>query len=161
MARRNRSGSKGGRPRLNRQLHTWAPRIEHDVATELREQASVLGVPYTTYLRQVLADAHGWTGDFLPGVELSAPISVKELQARTRRIRAEDCWPVTEPYLPRANITVDQSLAHIINARADELDVPYSDYLRSVLRIATGNDDRPAVLQDSLLDAAGGHRLAS
>ena len=46
----------------------------------------------------------------------------------------------------------DRELADLVNARARELDVLYSEYVRAVFREAAGDGVYERTFQDSLLD---------
>lgn len=144
-----------GRPPLGRDVHTWNPSFDPGLLTTLKSQATSLGVSYGGYMLLVLAEAHDWHGQHLPDIEHPLPIgiSVEELRTRTRSLTSADCRRATRGPSARFPVRADRELADLVNARARELDVLYSEYIRAVFREAAGDGVRERnFLQDSLLD---------
>lgn len=167
MAQSRRTGRPPGRPPLGRSVHQWGPRLEPELDDVLHQGAAMVGISFGSYLRQILADAHGWTDDYLPALEqpLQLALPQDELRRRTDALSADDCWGLPTPGLPRRSITAEQQLGDIVDGRARGLGVPSTDYIRAVLRLALGLADRPDLVQGELLRlprARGkGVRLAS
>lgn len=143
-----------GRPPLGRDLHQWNPSLPVRLVNLFKAQATSLGVSYGVYLRQILAEAHGWHGEHLPDIEHPLPIGipVEELRARTQALTSAACRRSTRGPSSRYPVRADRELADIVNARARELDVLYSEYVRAVFREAAGEGAQERTFQDALLD---------
>lgn len=143
-----------GRPPLGRDVHTWNPSFDAPLLTTLKEQATSLGISYGGYLLLVLAEAHDWHGQHLPDIEHPLPIgiSVEELRARTQALTANDCRRTPRGPSSRFPVRADRELADLVNARARELDVLYSEYIRAIFREAAGDGVHKRSYQDPLLD---------
>lgn len=153
----------GGRPRLDRDRHVYQPALERPLVRDM--EAAAAGLPISAYLESVISDAHDYHGPYLPTTPLSLAVGHDELRARTAAIeRSGDLGPVGPAEY--RTVRLDRPLANQINARCDELDIAYSDYLRAVLRIAHGHTPkslRAAGVQDRLEfgRGVGSHQRAS
>lgn len=142
-----------GRPRLNRDLHTYIPRVEPDLADALNDLAGAAGLSFGRYLTYVISEAHGYRGKYLQ--ELAVPLPLKPSPAEFRRRSASltpgDCTPVTAKGVP-AHVRVDRPVADMIQQRVDALGCQYSAYIRAILRIAAGHDRPGRGVQTTLSD---------
>lgn len=129
---------RGGRPRRAVPRTQFAPILELDVIEQLRAQAATMAMDLTTYMALALSEVYGYKGPYLPPVEfLPTKATAAELRDRVELIAPEDCGVRNGPTC-RTSVWVDEPLAEIIRSRADELDVAYAAYLRSVLRDIAG-----------------------
>jgi len=116
----------------------FSPYLELDIVAELREQASKVSMPLTTYMALALSEVYGYNGPYLRPVEfLPTKASPAELRELVDQITTEDCEVGGSPTC-RTSVWVDEPLGDIIRERAEELDVAYAAYLRSVLRDIAG-----------------------
>lgn len=143
-----------GRPRLNRDLQSYIPRIEPDLADALQVNAQMAGLSLGGYLTHVLSEAHGYRGRFLQ--ELPAPLPMalapELLRERTAALTIDDCTPVIGKGVP-THVRVDRPVADRIQARVDHLGcASYSAYVRAIFRVAAGHDQRTRGVQTFLSD---------
>lgn len=140
--RRARKRSRGGRPPLHRDRHTYKPRLELPLVRDMAEaSARAFGdMPFSVYAELVISVAHSYDGPYLPDVPV-LPIAVErsELQRRTAKITWVAVRPGAVGPAEPHTIRLDRVLADRINLRCEDLDLAYSDYLRVVLRIAHGH----------------------
>lgn len=136
MARRRiRSG---GRPPLNRDRYAFNPRVETDVLDILREQADSAQMQLAPYMELLVAEAHGYHGEYLQLLtQLPSAVPAEELRRRTTDLTADECTPVPHDNA-RKWFQVDRPLADQVQRRCEELDAAYADYLRAIFREATG-----------------------
>lgn len=146
-----RRGS-GGRPRLNRARHAFNPRVEIPVYEELAHQADESGIPLSTYLECLLAEAHDYHGEYLRDLSvLPISLTAEELKERTAAIGSENCLPLAGDHR-RKSFKADEELAIRIAARCDELNTQYAEYLRAVFREATGYAGKPVHEQPTMVE---------
>lgn len=156
----------GGRPPLNRDRHTYRPRLDLDVAEALSDQASRMGLQMGTYLEHVLAAAHGYHGPYMQNLDAPLPIALPlaRLRRRTRAITRDHCRSASSVNVLKP-IRVDLPLANEIQERCEALgDVAYSDYIRAILDLAVGRTASSrgvqATLSDDLMGGAVRRRSA-
>lgn len=114
--------------------------MERDVDHILRGQAQTAGMTYAAYLELLISEAHDYHGQYLQELSvLPAAIQADELRLRTASIRPSDCRGIGSDRAGRAIIRVDRPVANLIEARCDDLDAQFSEYLRAILREAAGN----------------------
>lgn len=137
MAVRNRHRG-GGRPRLNRERHAFNPSVESDVLDILRDQADSAQMQLAPYMELLVAEAHGYHGEYLQILtQLPTAVPAEELRRRAAELTPDECTPVPVGH-PRKWFKVDKPLADEVQRRCDELDAAYADYLRAIFREATG-----------------------
>lgn len=135
---RRRTGSPGGRPRLDRNRHVYGPTFELVLIEELRERARVLELPLSRYCDAVLAMAHGFSSPYLPDLDGYLAVPVRGLRAYADRgIRADHGIQNMGPS-GRVHVRADEPLAAQMDQRCEQLDMSYADYLRAILRVAVG-----------------------
>lgn len=128
----------GGRPRLNRDRHTFNPTVELDVIEALADQAATVQMKLAPYLELLVAEAHGYHGEYLAELTaLPARVNGEGLRKLVQGLGTEDLTPVAGPAV-RKCLLVDRPLADAVTARCDELDARYADYLRAIFREAAG-----------------------
>lgn len=138
-------------------------RLELALVADLEVQAERVDLRLMTYLEVVLAQALGYAGKYLPEVAvLPTPLSGDALRTRTRGLGASDCVPVRQDNHLQG-VKVEEPLLEIIRARAVDLDVQYTAYMRAILREAAGHTlpgygEQPA-LDDLSLPSRGGVQL--
>ena len=151
---------RGGRPPLGRKRTLFRIRLEAEVHAALQTQADRAGFPTGTYMERVIALAHNFESPFLPPpVEpLPVAVDVDELQAHVASLTVEDCSPPRASDLKIPLFRIDEALGERIYDWCDEQDVPYSSYVRSILRLAAGyrsiDDLVPDHVQGELLDVS-------
>lgn len=141
-----------GRPRLNRDLQSYIPRLESDLHFALTKRADEAGLRLGGYLAHVLSEAHGYRGPFLQDLPVPLPLALPPARLRQRAadLGATDCTPVTGKGVP-AHVRVDRPVAKRIQARVDEIGCEYAAYyLRAVFRAAVGFDQPGQGIQTPL-----------
>lgn len=153
MARSPRNA--GGRPPLNRQLRAYKVRVPATTKVELARQAAALGIRSGTYLRLLVSEALNvpWSKHD-PSSHFPLPIAVSsdELRSTTAGLSRDDILaPVRGdvPLWPR----LDDSLADLVESRADALDVDWAHFIGTIFSIAVGTHPHVSAHQLSLLDA--------
>lgn len=140
VPRRRRPRAAGGRPRLGRERHHYLPRVSTELAARLEQQAQSMGMPTASYLEVLVCAVHDTWTTFVqpPAVPLPTAMPVEEIQrAAAHFTDAQLYTPQAGAVVPRS-VRVDQEVAAIIDARCDDYDVPYAEYLRAIFRLATG-----------------------
>lgn len=139
---RPRRRSRGGRPPLHRDRHTYKPSLELPLVRDMSKAAAAAfgDMPFSMYAELVVSVAHGYHGPYLPDVgELPIAVERDELQRRTAGITWDAIRPGAVGPAEPHTIRLDRELADQINLRCEEMDLAYSDYLRVVLRTAHGH----------------------
>lgn len=140
-----------GRPPLHRSTTMFNPAVELAILTALGSQAQSTRLALSTYLEQLVAAGHDYTGEHLRELHvLPTAVPLGELQARVAAITEVDVVPFAHPGRTKS-FRVDEALADIVKARSAELGVSYADYLRCIFRVATGRSVRRAHQQPLLL----------
>lgn len=140
-----------GRPPLHRSTVSFNPAIETTLLVELRRQANTTALALSTYLEQLVAAAHGYTGEHLHMLHvLPTAVPADELRTRVAALTEADAIGYTHPGRTKS-FRVDEPLADIVRTRAAELGITYADYLRCIFREATGLTVRRAHQQPGLL----------
>lgn len=140
-----------GRPPLHRSTVSFNPAVETTLLLELRRQADTTALALSTYLEQLVAAAHGYTGEHLQTLHvLPTAVPADELRSRVAGLTEADAIGYTHPGRTKS-FRVDAALADIVRTRAAELDITYADYLRCIFREATGLTVRRAHQQLGLL----------
>lgn len=140
MTRRTTSTRRSpGRPRLNRDRHTFRPSIDPIAQERLALQAAAVGLPLSTYTEVLVSEAHGYVGEYLATLDsLPAVITAQELRDRVRRRTAAQC-PETSMSTPICvKCVVDRPLANQIDEVCAALDVTFASYLRALIYDAVG-----------------------
>lgn len=134
-----------GRPPrpVPRERRFWYPIVEETVVAEISRQAAQVGVPFSTYVQQLLAEGHATLGPFLPNLPHPLPtaVPVGEFLQRVQAITTSDC-EATRLDARRCGIHVDKPIADAVAARAHALGVQCSPYIRAVMHVAAGTDAR-------------------
>lgn len=142
-----------GRPPLHRSTVSFNPALEQRALEGLARQAGAAQLALSTYLEQLVAAAHGYTGAHLQSLHvLPAVVSAHTLRERTDALTPEDVIPYALPGRTKS-FRVDEDLAVIVKTRAAGLDITYADYLRCIFREATGLTVPRAYQQHALLYA--------
>lgn len=137
MAATKRRGV-GGRPRLNRDRHTFNPTVEVELVELLSDQAATVQMQLAPYMELLVAEAHGYHGEYLAQLSaLPARVSAHELRESVSGLSADALHPIAAPGV-RKTVRLDRPLAEEVQRRCDELDAQYADYLRAIFREATG-----------------------
>ena len=127
-----------GRPPRAVPRDIFHPRLEVEVVRELREQADQVELPLATYMEHVIAEAHGYTGPYLAGLDLPTRISARQLRRRVAALRADRCPTTGNPSSVRG-VRLDSPLANMVRDKAAALGVARIAYLAAVLRLAAGS----------------------
>lgn len=139
MHRPRRVRGAGGRPRLNRDRHTFNPTFETAVYSRLATQAASVGLSTATYVELLVAEAHGYAGQYLATLDsLPARVSAATLRSRRERRNGEDYDDDFDRDRRRMSFCVDQELAERIDLITEEMGVTYATYLRQIFYDATG-----------------------
>lgn len=137
------AGSGGGRPRLDRARHTFNPTFETVVYDRLATQARSVGLSTATYVELLVAEAHGYFGQYLATLDsLPAPVSATTLRELRASRTGGDYDDGLDRDSRRMSFCVDQELADRIDAITEELGISYATYLRQILYDATGFERR-------------------
>lgn len=127
-----------GRPRLDRNRHTYGPRVELALLEELHHHADQLGVSTSRYCDAVVAMAHGFVSPYLPDLDGYLAVTGEELRRyAASEVCAGDGAQRIGP-VQRVYVRADESLAIDVESRCGELGMPYTDYVRALLRVAVG-----------------------
>ena len=126
------------KPRRDPQRIPTNARLDLPIVRTLEDQAEEVDLKLLTYIEVVLAAAHGYSGKYLPEVDLlPTPLSPEELQERTMHLTSEDCVDVSRDNELKS-LKVEQPLLDLIKETASRLGGAYSAYIRAVLREAAG-----------------------
>ncbi len=139
MHRPRRVKGPGGRPRLNRDRHTFNPTFETRVYDRLATQAASVGLSTATYVELLVAEAHGYSGQYLAVLDsLPSRVSANTLRSRREGRTGEDYDDAVDRDTRRMSFCVDQELANRIDAITEKMGISYATYLRRIFYDATG-----------------------
>lgn len=141
-----------GRPRRDPQRISTNAWMEMALLEDLTSQADKVGVALLTYIEIVLAEAHGYSGTYIPEIDLlPTPITADALRERTAAITPADCLPPGRPNR-RQPMKLEEPLRELVLQSAMDLEVDHSSYVRAVLREAAGHTLPGRGVQTTLSD---------
>lgn len=138
MPRRRHTSNPPGRPPLDRNRHAYGPRVELSLLTELQERSAALGLSLSRYCDAVLATAHGFVSPYLPDLDGYMDVSGEELRDYAESAMEHGDGVVRNGPVHRLKMHADEPLAAEVAQRCGELEMPYTDYARALLRVAVG-----------------------
>ncbi|MGB5952035.1 MAG: hypothetical protein WBG57_05890 [Ornithinimicrobium sp.] len=112
--------------------------MELALLEELHHRARQLDISASRYCDAVLAMAHGFTSPYLP--DLDGYLAVTGDQLRRYAASQVCVGDGTQRIGPvqRIYVRADELLAIDVESRCGELGMPYTDYVRAILRVASG-----------------------
>lgn len=126
------------KPRRDPQRIPTNARLDLPIVRTLEDQAEEVDLKLLTYIEVVLAAAHGYSGTYLPEVDLSRmPLTATQLKRRTARLTASDCIDVSRDNQLKS-MKIEEPLLDLIRTTAADMGVAYSAYIRAILREAAG-----------------------
>lgn len=163
LTRRNASTPRSpGRPRLNRDRHAFRPGLDPAAHELLVCQAALVGLPLSTYAEVLVAEAHGYVGQYLATLDsLPTVITASQLRDRVRSRTALQCPETSLFVYTGVKIAVDRPLADQIDEACAVLDVTFASYLRALIYDAVGYHPASEHFRDRQVAAAinGGELL--
>ena len=157
---RHRGAHSPGRPPLNRGLRKFNFQADPALDDALLAAADKLGTSQGEIMRLILSAAHGYDGPFLTKLEAPLPIALssEELRQRVAALDASQCLPLPRGARIQRGVRPDRELAVIVDQRAVELDVSYSQYLATIFRLAVGQLPEQHGHQEPLIERPTGAR---
>lgn len=141
VTRMSTTVNRGGRPRLDRDRHTWKVRVSPEMHRALDPFLEQSGMGLGVYVEYVLAAAHDYHGPYMRDLDLPLPMAVDldTLRSKVERITRDDCISVIPAYNVQKWVRGDRPLADKVDEICLDLgDVPRADYIRAVISIAVG-----------------------
>jgi hypothetical protein len=117
----------------------FRPRVDPVAWLRLSAQADAVQLPLATYAELLVAEAHGYKGEYLATLDsLPSVISADQLRARVLQRTKSECPETTVIPGDPLKVAIDRPLADRIDEICAVLDVTYASYLRALFYDAVG-----------------------
>lgn len=147
--RKRRGGP--GRPRLNRDLHAFRPKLELELYQDLELQAGELGISLSAYSNAIVSLAFGYEDPYLPTIGDFIPAGLDQLREYAASDGATAGGASRTGPNRSLGLLVDRRVANQVEDRAIDLGISYADVVRGLLRVSQyGTDPAPRGEQGSL-----------